>query len=313
MNSQLAYDITEHEPSDEVLKKIESKNVPFSMPAKLLGTSLAIYYREAKSQPLLSHEECVELFKRKENGDKKARDIIASSNLFLVIKFANKYSIKYSSISEEDLIQEGNIGLLIAIDKFDYKKGYHFSTYASYWIMQTIVRAIADKSRVIRLPSYVHENIHKVLRAETIFFQENARQPSLNELAEITGLSQEQIIKLKTSYADVVSLSTLINNDEDSELEDFIPNSEISDLQDEYELRNLNAPLCEAISATLGDRSAFIIKKRFGLIDGIPSTLEEIGQELGLSRERVRQILEKGLSKLRKNKEFCKLFKAYAE
>lgn len=179
--------------------------------------------------------------------------------------------------------------------------------------MQTIVRAIADKSRVIRLPSYVHENIHKVLRAETIFFQENARQPSLNELAEITGLSQEQIIKLKTSYADVVSLSTLINNDEDSELEDFIPNSEISDLQDEYELRNLNAPLCEAISATLGDRSAFIIKKRFGLIDGIPSTLEEIGQELGLSRERVRQILEKGLSKLRKNKEFCKLFKAYAE
>lgn len=179
--------------------------------------------------------------------------------------------------------------------------------------MQTIVRAIADKSRVIRLPSYVHENIHKVLRAETIFLQENARQPSLSELAEITGLSQEQIIKLKTSYADVVSLSTLINDDEDSELEDFIPNSEISDLQDEYEHRNLNAPLCEAISATLSERSAFIIKKRFGLIDGIPSTLEEIGQELGLSRERVRQILEKGLSKLRKNKEFCKLFKAYAE
>lgn len=107
MNSQPTYDITAHEPSDEILRKIESKNVPFSMPAKLVGTSLALYYREAKSHPLLSHEECIELFKRKENGDEKARDIIASSNLFLVIKFAHRYSIKYSSISEEDLIQEG--------------------------------------------------------------------------------------------------------------------------------------------------------------------------------------------------------------
>lgn len=308
----ICYD-TSLEPTDEILHKIESKKLPSFMPPNLIGTSLSIYYKEAKKYPLLSHEECIELFKRKENGDEEARDIIASSNLFLVIKFAHQYSVNYRSISEEDLIQEGNIGLLIAIDKFDYRKGYHFSTYASYWIIQTIVRSIADKSRVIRLPSYMHTSIHKILKAETVFFEKNARKPTNAELSEITGFSQEQINQLKVYYVDVLSLSTLVSDDDDTEIADFIPNDSTLDVQEAYDRRNLKTTLSAVISSILSGRSASIILKRFGLIDGIPHTLEEIGEELGLSRERIRQIEAKGLRKLKSNKNFCELFETYAK
>lgn len=312
--TQYMYDTTIQDATDEVLETIETQNIPAHIPPNLAGTSLGIYYKEAKEHPLLSHEECVELFKQKEAGDEKAREIIISSNLLLVTKFAHKYSLCYHNVSEEDLIQDGNIGLLIAIDKYDYRKGYHFSTYASYWIVQAIRRGISDKSRVIRLPSYVHESIHKILRAETVFAEENARKPTIAELVKITGISEEQIIKLKTSYIDVISLSTLVKeSDGETEISAFIEDTSAPDIQEEYDHRNLKTSLCEVISSILNDRATFIILKRFGLMDGKSYTLEEIGQDLGLSRERVRQIQEKGLNRLRRDKTFCKLFKTYVE
>ncbi len=311
--TQYMYDASIQEATDEVLETLETQNIPAHIPPNLAGTSLGIYYKEAKEHPLLSHEECVELFKQKEAGDEKAREIIISSNLLLVTKFAHKYSL-CCNIAEEDLIQDGNIGLLIAIDKYDYRKGYHFSTYASYWIAQAIRRGISDKSRVIRLPSYVHESIRKILRAEIVFAEENARQPTMAELVKITGFSEEQIIKLKTSYVDVISLSTLVKeSDGETEISSFIEDESTLDVQEEYDHRNLKTALCEVISSTLNDRATFIILKRFGLIDGKTYTLDEIGKELGLSRERVRQIQEKGLNRLRRDKKFCKLFKTYVE
>ncbi len=269
--------------------------------------SVRLYLREIGKIPLLNSEEELELAQRVVAGDKKAKDKMAEANMRLVVSIAKRYSGR--GLDFLDLIQEGNTGLLRAVEKFDPDKGFKFSTYATWWIRQAITRAIADQARTIRIPVHMVETINKLLRTQRRMTQELNREPSIEELAtelEMEPAKVEYVIKIKQ---DITSLDAGVGRDgedEESVLGDFIEDSE-SITPEESATSQLLKEQVQAVLSTLSDREQKIVKMRFGLENGKSHTLEEVGREFAVTRERIRQIEAKALAKLRKHKDAKKL------
>ncbi len=269
--------------------------------------SVRLYLREIGKIPLLSSEEELALANRVVAGDKKAKDKMAEANMRLVVSIAKRYSGR--GLDFLDLIQEGNTGLLRAVEKFDPDKGFKFSTYATWWIRQAITRAIADQARTIRIPVHMVETINKLLRTQRRMTQELNREPTIDELAkelEMDPAKIEYVIKIKQ---DITSLDAGVGRDgedEDSLLGDFVPDDE-SVTPEESASTQLLREQVQSILSSLSDREQKIIKMRFGLENGKSHTLEEVGREFAVTRERIRQIEAKALAKLRKHKDAKKL------
>ena len=255
-----------------------------------------MYLKEIGKIPLLTADEEIELAKRMEKGDPEAKKRLAESNLRLVVSIAKRYTGR--GMQFLDLIQEGNLGLIKAVEKFDYKKGYKFSTYATWWIRQAITRAIADQARTIRIPVHMVETIHKVARVSRQLVQENGRDPSAEEIAKVMKMSPEKVREIMKIALDPVSLETPIGEEEDSHLGDFIEDSDSPAPQDAVADVMLREQLNEVLH-TLTPREEQVLKLRFGLDDGRTRTLEEVGQVFNITRERIRQIEAKALRKLR--------------
>ncbi|MBR3177748.1 RNA polymerase sigma factor RpoD [Candidatus Saccharibacteria bacterium] len=269
--------------------------------------SVRLYLREIGKIPLLSPEEEQELAVKAANGNKKAKDKMVEANMRLVVSIAKRYSGR--GLDFLDLIQEGNTGLLKAVEKFDPDKGFKFSTYATWWVRQAITRAIADQARTIRIPVHMVETINKVLRATRKLTQELNREPSVDEIAKELDMEPEKVAYVMKIKQDIASLDQSVGrdgDDEDSVLGDFVEDEERITPEDSAANQILKEQLAEIIS-TLSDREQKIIKLRFGVGGGRPHTLEEVGAEFSVTRERIRQIEAKALSKLRKNKETKKL------
>ena len=260
-----------------------------------ISDPVRMYLREIGRVPLLTAEEEVKLAKAAEKGDKKAADKLKTANLRLVVSIAKKYVGR--GLSLLDLIQEGNMGLMRAVQKFDWRRGYKFSTYATWWIRQAITRAIADQARTIRIPVHMIETINRYYRAARQLIQELGREPTPEEVAKTMGISPDkawQIVKISREPA---SLETPVGEDEDSQLGDFIPASGMS--PDDQAARELLKDQIKKVLDTLSPRERRILEYRFGLIDNRPQTLEEVGKKFGVTRERIRQIEAKALRKLK--------------
>ncbi len=269
--------------------------------------SVRLYLREIGKIPLLNAEEELALAQRVVAGEKKAKDKMAEANMRLVVSIAKRYSGR--GLDFLDLIQEGNTGLLRAVEKFDPDKGFKFSTYATWWIRQAITRAIADQARTIRIPVHMVETINKLLRTQRRMTQELNREPTIEELAkelEMEPDKVEYVIKIKQ---DITSLDAGVGRDgedEDSVLGDFIEDEDGTTPEESATMQLLKEQV-QAVLSTLSDREQKIIKMRFGLENGKSHTLEEVGQEFAVTRERIRQIEAKALAKLRKHKDAKKL------
>lgn len=269
--------------------------------------SVRLYLREIGKIPLLTLEEEIDLGKRVVEGDKKAKDKMVQANLRLVVSIAKRYSGR--GLDFLDLIQEGNTGLLRAVEKFDPEKGFKFSTYATWWIRQAITRAIADQARTIRIPVHMVETINKVLRTTRKLTQELNREPSVEEIADAMGMEPEKIEYVMKIKQDIASLDASIGrdgDDEDSVLGDFVEDEERVSPEDAAAMQLLKEQVAIILSA-LSEREQKIIKMRFGVGGGRPHTLEEVGAEFSVTRERIRQIEAKALAKLRKHKDTKKL------
>lgn len=258
--------------------------------------SVKSFLKDIGKIPLLSTEEEIELAARMETGDEYARKRLIDANMRLVVSIAKKYVRR--GMQFLDLIQEGNLGLIKAVEKFDYTRGFKFSTYATWWIRQAITRAIADQARTIRIPVHMVETITKVKRAQSALLHENGCEPTEDEIAEYLGISVEKVREIIRIDQDPVSLETPIGEEEDSHLGDFIPDTDAVAPADEANNSMLKQTLREVLD-TLTDREKRVIQLRFGLIDGRERTLEEVGQEFQVTRERIRQIETKALRKLR--------------
>ncbi|MGN1307296.1 MAG: RNA polymerase sigma factor RpoD [Faecousia sp.] len=261
-----------------------------------LDDPVRMYLKEIGQIPLLSAEEEQELAKRVVDGDQTAKNQLTEANLRLVVSIAKKYSGRGLHIL--DLIQEGNTGLIRAVDKFDYTKGNKFSTYATWWIRQAITRAIADQARTIRVPVHMVEVINKATRCNRKLVQELGREPTLEEIAEELNLPIEKIIEANRTAADTLSLDTPVGDEEDTTIGSFVEDDNTPGPAD----ATSNALLAEALSdilATLTEREADVLRLRFGMYDGKTHTLEEVGQIFGVTRERIRQIENKAIRKLR--------------
>ena len=255
-----------------------------------------MYLKEIGRIPLLSSEEEIELAKRMEEGDEEAKKKLSEANLRLTVSIAKRYSGR--GMQFLDLIQEGNLGLLKAVEKFDYTKGFKFSTYATWWIRQAITRAIADQARTIRIPVHMVETISKVKKVSSQLLHETGHDPSAEEIAEKLNMPAERVREIMRIAQDPVSLETPIGEEEDSHLGDFIPDDDAPAPADAASLMLLKEQLNDVLS-TLTDREAKVLKLRFGLEDGRSRTLEEVGKEFDVTRERIRQIEAKALRKLR--------------
>jgi RNA polymerase primary sigma factor len=269
--------------------------------------SVRLYLREIGKIPLLSAEEELELAKRVVAGEKKAKDKMAEANMRLVVSIAKRYSGR--GLDFLDLIQEGNTGLLRAVEKFDPDKGFKFSTYATWWIRQAITRAIADQARTIRIPVHMVETINKLLRTQRRMTQELNREPTIEELAKELEMEPEKVEYVMKIKQDITSLDAGVGRDgdeEDSVLRDFIEDED-SATPEESAASQLLKEQVQSILSTLSDREQKIIRMRFGLDNGKSHTLEEVGQEFAVTRERIRQIEAKALAKLRKHKDSKKL------
>ena len=261
-----------------------------------LDDPVRMYLKEIGQVRLLSAEEEVELAKRVAEGDKVAKDKLTEANLRLVVSIAKKYSGRGLHIL--DLIQEGNTGLIRAVDKFDWTKGNKFSTYATWWIRQAITRAIADQARTIRVPVHMVEVINKATRCNRKLVQELGREPTMEEIARELNLPVEKIIEANRTAADTLSLDTPVGDEEDTTIGSFVEDDNTPGPAD----ATSNALLAEALSeilSTLTDREADVLRMRFGMFDGRTHTLEEVGQIFGVTRERIRQIENKAIRKLR--------------
>ena len=294
------------EISDEEMSAIESEVEAFgaaeNMERILEQEGLAIddpvrlYLKEIGRVPLLNSEHEKELAERMMAGDETAKTELVEANLRLVVSIAKRYVGR--GMFFLDLIQEGNMGLMKAVDKFDYTKGYKFSTYATWWIRQAITRAIADQARTIRIPVHMVETIHKVSRISRQLLQENGREPTAEEIGERISMSAEKVREIMKIAQDPVSLETPIGEEEDSHLGDFIPDDDTPSPAEATSTNILREELEKQLN-TLTDREKHVIKLRFGLYDGRTRTLEEVGKEFDITRERIRQIEAKALRKLR--------------
>jgi len=255
-----------------------------------------MYLKEIGKVSLLSAKEEIELSQRMENGDVEAKRKLAEANLRLVVSIAKRYVGR--GMQFLDLIQEGNMGLIKAVEKFDYKKGYKFSTYATWWIRQAITRAIADQARTIRIPVHMVETINKLLRVSRQLVQELGREPQIEEIAEEMGVTVEKVREIMKISQEPVSLETPIGEEEDSHLGDFIPDDIAQAPADAAAFTMLKEQLLEVLE-TLTPREEKVLRLRFGLDDGRQRTLEEVGKEFSVTRERIRQIEAKALRKLR--------------
>ena len=286
----------------EIENDVEKYGTPESMERILEQEGLAIddpvrmYLKEIGKVPLLDAEEEKELARRMSEGDEDAKNKLVEANLRLVVSIAKRYVGK--GMFFLDLIQEGNLGLMKAVEKFDYQKGYKFSTYATWWIRQAITRAIADQARTIRIPVHMVETIHKVSRYTRQMLQELGREPTAEEIGEKMGMSADRIREIMKIAQDPVSLETPIGEEEDSHLGDFIPDEDTPAPADAASATILREVI-ERELHTLTPREEHVIKLRFGLYDGRTRTLEEVGKEFDITRERIRQIEAKALRKLR--------------
>lgn len=266
--------------------------------------SVRLYLREIGKIPLLTGEQEISLAKRIEEGDKAAKDAMAEANMRLVVSIAKKYIGR--GLDLLDLIQEGNTGLLRAVEKFDYRKGFKFSTYATWWIRQAITRAIADQARTIRIPVHMVETINKLIRTQRRLVQELGREPLPEEIAAEMEMDVDKVNHILKIKQDIVSLEAPVGEEEDSQLGDFIADED-SLTPEEAATHQLLKEHVNAVLQLLTPREQKIVRMRFGLEDGRSHTLEEVGQEFGVTRERIRQIEAKALAKLRKHRESKKL------
>lgn len=278
---------TESEIRDEDLAAVEG--IP-------IDDSVRMYLREIGKVPLLTLEEETSLAKRIDQGDEEAKRKLTEANLRLVVSIAKKYTGR--GMSFLDLIQEGNIGLIRAVEKFDYHKGYKFSTYATWWIRQAITRAIADQGRTIRIPVHMVETINRLVKTNRQLLQELGREPTLNELADALEMPVERVAEIIKIAPEPLSLETPIGEEEDSHLGDFIEDQEALSPADAASNMILREQI-ENVLSELTDREREVLKLRFGLADGSPHTLEEVGSIFKVTRERIRQIEAKALKKLR--------------
>ena len=268
----------------------------FSQEGLAIDDPVRMYLKEIGKIPLLTPERETYLAERIAVGDKAAKDELIEANLRLVVSIAKRHVGK--GMYFLDLIQEGNLGLIKAVEKFDYSKGYKFSTYATWWIRQAITRAIADQARTIRIPVHMVETIHKVSRTARQLLQEYGREPTTDEIATALGTTADKVREIMKIAQDPVSLETPIGEEEDSHLGDFVEDNESPAPSDSASYSLLREQLCNILH-TLTSREEQVIKLRFGLEDGRPRTLEEVGKQFQITRERIRQIEAKALRKLR--------------
>ena len=296
------FNLSDDEPNDESLMEFEEENDFTTTEDESLLTSamsddpVKLYLKEIGGYPLLSIDEEIELAKKIEAGDNYAKKKLAESNLRLVVSIAKRYVGR--GLSFLDLIQEGNLGLIKAVDKFDYTKGYKFSTYATWWIRQSITRSIADQSRTIRIPVHMSEVINKTYRVSRSLLQELGREPTEQELADALEMPIEKVREILKVSSDPISLDTPIGEEDDSHLGDFIKDDSIVGPEDAAAYSMLQEQISKLLG-TLTEREQRVLTRRFGLDDGRTRTLEEVGKEFNVTRERIRQIEAKALRKLR--------------
>ncbi len=288
MLDALSFDI-ESTKANEDDNSTDAKNVAIDDPVK-------VYLKEIGRVPLLTSEEEIELAIRISEDDQEAKRRLSEANLRLVVSIAKRYVGR--GMQFLDLIQEGNLGLIKAVDKFDYTKGFKFSTYATWWIRQAITRAIADQARTIRIPVHMVETINKVKKTNSQLLHENGRDPTAEEIAERLDMPVEKVREILRVAQEPVSLETPIGEEEDSHLGDFIPDDEAQAPVDAASMALMREQLADVLK-TLTPREARVLSLRYGLEDGNPKTLEEVGKEFNVTRERIRQIEAKALRKLR--------------
>jgi len=293
--------VSEDDQEDEAIidseDDIDIEKIDLTVPDGVsIEDPVRMYLKEIGKVPLLNAEEEINLAKRMENGDQEAKKRLAEANLRLVVSIAKRYVGR--GMLFLDLIQEGNLGLIKAVEKFDYSKGYKFSTYATWWIRQAITRAIADQARTIRIPVHMVETINKLLRVSRQLLQELGREPLPEEIAKEMDIPVERVREIQKISQEPVSLETPIGEEEDSHLGDFIQDDNVPVPADEAAFTLLKEQLVEVLS-TLTEREQKVLRLRFGLDDGRARTLEEVGREFNVTRERIRQIEAKALRKLR--------------
>lgn len=278
-------------------EEIDMEHIDLSVPEGIsVEDPVRMYLKEIGKVPLLSSDDEIELAKKIELGDELAKEKLTEANLRLVVSIAKRYVGR--GMQFLDLIQEGNLGLIKAVEKFDYRKGYKFSTYATWWIRQAITRAIADQARTIRIPVHMVETINRLVRVSRQLLQELGREPSPEEVASRVDMPVERVREIMKVSQEPVSLETPIGEEEDSHLGDFIQDDQVAVPADAATFTMLHEQLMEVLD-TLTEREQKVLRLRFGLDDGRPRTLEEVGREFNVTRERIRQIEAKALRKLR--------------
>ena len=289
-------DIIEEEEEVLTEKNVEKFEKSLSAEGVSIDDPVKVYLKEIGSFPLLSLEEEIELAEKILQGDSYAKKKLAEANLRLVVSIAKRYVGR--GMLFLDLIQEGNLGLIKAVEKFDHTKGFKFSTYATWWIRQAITRAIADQARTIRIPVHMVETINKVKKVQSQLLHKNGQEPSVEDLAEELDMPQEKVREILKVAQEPISLESPIGEEEDSHLGDFIPDSD-APIPEEAATHALLKEQLGEVLATLTPREAKVLSLRFGIEDGRPRTLEEVGKEFNVTRERIRQIEAKALRKLR--------------
>ena len=293
MDPDLFSEDEDADPEDE----IDVEHIDLSVPEGIgVDDPVRMYLKEIGKVPLLSPDEEIELAKKIELGDEEAKKKLAESNLRLVVSIAKRYAGRGMQLL--DLIQEGNLGLIKAVEKFDYRKGYKFSTYATWWIRQAITRAIADQARTIRIPVHMVETINRLVRIQRQLVQKLGREVTPEELAKELDMPVDRVREIMKISQDPVSLETPIGEEEDSHLGDFIQDNNVEVPADAATYTLLHEQLMDVLS-TLTEREQKVLRLRFGLDDGRPRTLEEVGRQFNVTRERIRQIEAKALRKLR--------------
>ena len=287
---------TDEEELEDLTKDVEDDSLEDIEKSIAIDDPVRMYLKEIGKVPLLTAEEELELAKRMETGDPEAKQRLCEANLRLVVSIAKRYVGR--GMQFLDLIQEGNLGLIKAVDKFDWRKGFKFSTYATWWIRQAITRSIADQARTIRIPVHMVETINKQIRVTRQLLQELGRDPTPEEIAKEMEMPVEKVREISKIAQEPVSLETPIGEEEDSHLGDFIPDEDMPSPADAAAFSMLREQLDEVLS-TLTDREQEVLRLRFGLDDGRQRTLEEVGQQFNVTRERIRQIEAKALRKLR--------------